>query len=142
MLNFNIIMFVFFLLQSFVDVMKEFLKGRPSPSDLIFNDPNFSGVTFKKILEENDKLELVEMTMLALLHVSPPVYWTSLHSHGNSLMTIKYFSLFLYIPLFTLQYPGVQVLAIEDGKATEATFLHPCELAMYKCFAKHMMSYN
>ena len=84
----------FFLLQSFVDVMKEFLKGRPSPSDLIFNDPNFSGVTFKKILEENDKLELVEMTMLALLHVSHPIYWASLYSNGNSLMTIKYFSLF------------------------------------------------
>ena len=64
--------------------MREFLKGRSSPSDLIFNDPNFNGVTFKKILEENDKLELVEMTMLALLHVSHLVYWASLLSHENS----------------------------------------------------------
>lgn len=79
--NFNIIV-VFFLLQSFVEVMKEFLKGRPSPSDLIFNDPYFNGVSFKEILEENGKLELVEMTMIALLHVSHRVYWASLHSHG------------------------------------------------------------
>lgn len=72
--------------------MKEFLKGRPSPSDLVFNDPNFSGVTFKEILEENGKLELVEMTMLALLHVSHPVYWASLHSHGKSWITTKTFA--------------------------------------------------
>ena len=129
MLNLNMCC-CFFLLQSFVDVMKEFLKGTPSPSDLIFNDPNFSGVTFKKILEENDKLELVEMTMLALLHVSHPIYWASLYSNGNSLMTIKYFSLFC---TFTVQYPDLQVLAMDNGKATEATF---------QCLAKHEMSYN
>ena len=70
----------FFLskLQSIVDVMKEFLKGRPSPSDIIFNDPNFSGVSFKKTLEENGKLELVEMTMIALLHVSHPHHCISI----------------------------------------------------------------
>ena len=62
----------FFLLQSFVEVIKEFLKGKPSPSDFIFNDPHFNGVSFKEILEENGKLELVEMTMIALLHVSHP----------------------------------------------------------------------
>ena len=93
MLKFHINYLLFFLLQSFVDVMKEFLKGRPSPSDLIFNDPNFNGVTFKEILEKNGKLELVEMTMLALLHVSHFVYILG-DLHENSLMTI--FFLFLF----------------------------------------------
>ena len=66
-------------LQSFVDVMREFMHGSPSPSDFIFNDTHFSGTTFKEILQEIGKLELVEMTMLAFLHVS---HSCILHSHG------------------------------------------------------------
>lgn len=49
--------------------MKEFISGSPSPSEFIFNDPYFSGVAFKEILQEIGKLDLVEMTMLAFLHV-------------------------------------------------------------------------
>ena len=60
--------------------MPEFIHGRSSPADLVFNDPHFSGATFKEILQEIGKLELVEMTMLAFLHVS---HLCILHAGGK-----------------------------------------------------------
>lgn len=51
-------------------MVREFIRGRPSAAEFIFNDPHFSGSSFRKILEEIGKLELVEDTMLALMHVS------------------------------------------------------------------------
>jgi len=47
--------------------VREFVRGKPSAAEFIFNDPHFSGSSFREILEEIGKLELVEDTMVALM---------------------------------------------------------------------------
>ena len=51
-------------------MVREFVRGKPSAAEFIFNDPHFSGSSFREILEEIGKLELVEDTMVALMQVS------------------------------------------------------------------------
>jgi len=54
--------------------VQEFIGGKPSAAKFIFSDPHFSGSSFREILNEIGKLELVENTMVALMHVSYCIY--------------------------------------------------------------------
>lgn len=48
------------------------IGGKPSAAKFIFSDSHFefSGSSFREILNEIGKLELVENTMVALMHVA------------------------------------------------------------------------
>jgi len=68
-------------------VVREFVLGRPSAAEFIFNDPHFSGSSFREILNEIGKLELVEDTMVALMQ-DPGLQMLGLHDGEGALKAL------------------------------------------------------